>query len=246
MVTIDINCDMGEGMGQDEAIMPYITSANIACGYHAGDEHTIRQTIELAMAHQVAIGAHISFSDTANFGRREMQLPPAAITGLVTQQLVIISHIADAAGVQLRHVKPHGALYNLSAKEIEVANAIAKAVKAFDKNLVLFGLSGSFSIREAKATGLQTASEVFADRSYQDDGSLTPRSEPNALITDVNASMQQVLQMIREGTVTSVTGKQVPIIADTICIHGDGPHAAAFAKTIYQTLQQQSIALKAF
>lgn len=246
MVTIDINCDMGEGMGQDEAIMPYITSANIACGYHAGDEHTIRQTIELAVAHNVTIGAHVSFFDPAHFGRREMQLPPAAITGLVTQQLVIISHIADAAGVQLRHVKPHGALYNLSAKEIEVANAIAKAVKAFDKNLVLFGLSGSFSIREAKATGLQTASEVFADRSYQDDGSLTPRSEPNALITDVNASMQQVLQMIREGTVTSVTGKQVPIIADTICIHGDGPHAAAFAKTIYQTLQQQSIALKAF
>jgi UPF0271 protein len=243
--SIDLNCDMGEGMDNDELIMPYITSANIACGYHAGDEKTIWQTIELAIKHSVAIGAHVSFFDKENFGRSEINLPPDEVYELVEQQLIIIKEIADSFDIKIRHVKPHGALYNMSAKNAVLAKAIANAVKDFDHNLILFGLSGSHSISEAKAICLKTANEVFADRTYQDDGSLTPRSQANALIEDIDKAIQQVLQMIKKGTVTSISGKTIPIIAETICFHGDGKHAAVFAKTIYENLKQNTIDIKA-
>lgn len=243
--SIDLNCDMGEAEGLDEQIMPFISSANIACGYHAGDENTIWRTIELAQKYQVAIGAHPSFFDRKNFGRHEMILPPHEIYDLVTQQLIILDEIADSFDVKLHHVKPHGALYNMSAKNESIAGVIAKAVRDFDEHLILFGLSGSFSIQEARKTGLKTVQEVFADRSYQDDGSLTPRSGANALIEDVNKAVNQVLQMIKQGTVTTASGKTIPIVAETICIHGDGIHAPEFAKAIHENLKQNNIELRA-
>jgi 5-oxoprolinase (ATP-hydrolysing) subunit A len=234
----NINCDMGEGIGNDELIMPYIGSANIACGYHAGDAATIKRTMELCIAHNVAIGAHLSFFDRKNFGRTEMNLSPGELYDLITQQLYIFKELADLLNQKVNHIKSHGALYNMSAKNASIANVIAKAVCDFDKDLVLFGLSGSHSIAEAKAIGLKTANEVFADRTYQDDGSLTPRSQSNALIEDAGKAVQQVLQMINEGTVTTVSGKTIPVVADTICIHGDGKYAVEFAKAIHAAIKK--------
>ncbi|HEY6062421.1 MAG TPA: 5-oxoprolinase subunit PxpA [Chitinophagaceae bacterium] len=231
-----INCDMGEAIGNDEAIMPFITSANIACGYHAGDSVMMWQTVELAIKHNVAIGAHPSFPDKKNFGRNEMKLENEEVYDLVTQQLIILNEIVTGLDTKLHHVKPHGALYNMSAGDAALANTIAKAVKDFDASLILFGLSGSHSISEAKAINLQTASEVFADRSYQDDGSLTPRSQSNALIDETDKAVQQVLQMINDGTVTTRSGKIIPIVAETICIHGDGKHAVEFARAIHDSI----------
>jgi UPF0271 protein len=223
---------MGEGIGNDELIMPFIHTANIACGYHAGDEKTMWQTIELAIKHNVKIGAHPSFYDKENFGRTEIKISVEEIYELVTQQLILLNEIAMEFNTKLHHVKPHGALYNMSAKDASIAKSIAKAIKDFDSTLIVYGFSGSLSIAEAKAMGLQTANEVFADRTYQDDGSLTPRSQPNALLNDADKLVQQVLQIINTGTVTTVNGKTIPIIADTICIHGDGKHAVEFAKRI--------------
>jgi 5-oxoprolinase (ATP-hydrolysing) subunit A len=235
----DINCDMGESIGNDELLMPFISSANIACGYHAGDAATIKYTIELCIKYNVSIGAHPSFYDRNNFGRTEMNLPADDLYDLITRQLILFKEAADSLDQKINHVKPHGALYNMSAKDALIANVIAKAVKDFDSNLVLFGLSGSHSISEAKVAGLKTANEVFADRTYQDDGSLTPRSQPTALIEDADKAVQQVLQMIKEGTVTTVSGKTIPIIAETICIHGDGKHAVKFAKAIHEAIYKK-------
>ena len=232
----DINCDMGEGIGNDELIIPFINSANIACGYHAGDAVTMQQTVELCVKYNVAIGAHPSFFDRTNFGRIEINIDSAEVYDLISQQLFVLNEIVTGFDIKLHHVKPHGALYNMSAGDAELANTIAKAVKDFDASLILFGLSGSQSIIEAKAIQLNTASEVFADRSYQDDGSLTPRSQPNALIEDTDKAIQQVLQMIKEGTVTSVSGKTIPILTETICIHGDGKYAFDFAKAIHKAI----------
>ena len=229
----DINCDLGEGIGNDELIIPFITSANIACGYHAGDIDTMHQTIAICLKHNVSIGAHPSFLDRENFGRTEINLPVDDLYELLTQQLIIFSEVADIFDKTINHVKPHGALYNMSAKNAFIANIIAKAVNDFDSNLILYGLSGSHSISEANRMGLKTASEVFADRTYQDDGSLTPRSKHDALIIDADKMIQQVSQMINDGTVTTVSGKSIPIKAETICIHGDGKHAIEFAKAIH-------------
>jgi len=244
MLTIDINCDMGEGMGNEGAIMPFISSANIACGYHAGNEETIKETIEIAVKNNVAIGAHPSFFDRENFGRTEMHLSFDEVYDLVFLQLRTIDKLIKEKNKSLHHVKPHGALYNMSAKDPKVAKAIAQAVIDFNDELFLFGLSGSVSIEQAKIVNLKTANEAFADRTYQDDGSLTPRSKANALIDDVNKSVQQTLQMIKEKTVTSVNGKIIPIIADTICIHGDGKHAVEFAKEVHEFLRKENVEIK--
>jgi len=244
MLTIDINCDMGEGIGNDEAIMPFISSANIACGYHAGDEGTMKQTIALALRNDVSIGAHPSFFDKKNFGRLEMNLRVDEIYDLVILQLRTIDKIIKEHNTTLHHVKPHGALYNMSAKDPRIARAIAQAVKDFDHDLVLFVLSGSHSKEVADDLGLKTASEVFADRTYQDDGSLTPRSQPKALIDDPGQAVKQALQMVIERTVTTVTGKTISIVADTICIHGDGQHATQFAKAINEELKMQRVQIK--
>ena len=240
MVKIDINCDMGEGMNNDALIMPYISSANIACGKHAGNRETMRETLLLAKKHGVKVGAHPSFDDKENFGRTEMKISFADLYELVLQQVEELDLMCSFLGLKMHHVKPHGALYNMAAKNKRMATVIAMVVKTVRPDLILYGLSGSYIISEAQALGLKTASEVFADRTYQDDGSLTPRTESNALIESEEQSIQQVLKMVEHGTVTSVSGKEIKLHADTICIHGDGEHAVAFAKNIYETLKMNT------
>ena len=245
MKTCDLNCDMGEGIGNDRAIIPFITSANIACGYHAGDETTMRDTVRLAKEAGVAIGAHPSFLDRKNFGRNEIKnVEPQQVYQLIMAQMKILQKIVESCDAEMKHVKPHGALYNMAAKDSALATAVAYAVYDFNKSLVLFGLSGSYLISEAKAIGLKTASEVFADRTYQDDGSLTPRSRSNALIEDEEQSVKQVLQMLQKGSVTTTSGKEISIVAETICLHGDGNNAVSFSKRIYEELKRQNIDIK--
>lgn len=236
---IDINCDMGEGIGNEAQLMPFITSANIACGYHAGDAEIMRQVIQLCLQNNVHIGAHPSFPDRENFGRTAMQLSGTEIYRVITNQLNAIHKEAKASGAKLHHVKPHGALYNMAAKDASIAKAIALAVKDFDAALIYYGLSGSLMVEEAIKIGLQTADEVFADRTYQNDGSLTPRTQPGALLNDKEAVIKQVLQFVQQNKVTTVSGEDVFIKAGTICIHGDGQHAVEFAKAIYQTLHEE-------
>jgi UPF0271 protein len=236
---IDINCDMGEGIGNEAALMPYINSANIACGYHAGDAETMKRVIDLCLQYHVNIGAHPSFPDKTNFGRTEMQLSLFEIHTIVTEQLQIINEIAKKIGGRLHHVKPHGALYNMAAKQTGIAHTIAKAVKDFDASLIYYGLSGSQMITMAKEEGLQTADEVFADRTYQPDGSLTSRAEPNALLSDKDAVINQVLKFVKESKVKAVTGEEIFIKADTVCIHGDGEQAVEFAKAIHKKLHEE-------
>ncbi len=243
--TIDINCDMGEGIGNDALIMPFISSANIACGYHAGDEKTMKQTVKLCIKHNIAIGAHPSYFDKENFGRTDLLLSPQEVYDLVIKQFQLLEKIAEVSGTSLTHIKPHGALYNMAARDRILAPVVALAIKDCNEKLILYGLSGSHLIKEGKNIGLKTASEVFADRSYQDNGSLTPRNNPDALIEDVNIAVAQVLQMVNEGTVTSLSGKKVPIVADTVCIHGDGAHAVEFAKAIHKALKENNIEIKA-
>ena len=236
---------MGEGIENDEALMPFITSANIACGYHAGDETTMRSTVMMAKKAHVAIGAHPSFLDRENFGRTEIKdITPQQVYDLVIAQLTSIHKIVIECSAHLHHVKPHGALYNMAAKDPALSMAIAHAIYDFDKTHVLFGLSGSYLISEAKAMGIKTASEVFADRTYEDDGNLTPRTKLNALIEDEEQAIGQVIQMIKKGTVTTTSGKEVPILAETICLHGDGKNAVAFASAINKRLIAENITIK--
>jgi len=241
---IDINCDLGEGMESDALLMPFISSANIACGYHAGDADTMRKTVVLCMENNVAIGAHPSFYDRTNFGRTDMTntaYQPKEIPALITEQLELLQNICKESGTRMHHVKPHGALYNRAAWDETVAGFIAGAVSAFDKRLVFYGLSGSKMETAAAAHGLVFASEVFADRSYQDDGSLTPRTMPYAVIEEDEKVLSQVLEMVQQQQVATLSGKIISIKADTICIHGDGLHAAQFAATIYQYLKNSNI-----
>lgn len=241
---IDLNCDLGEGFSTDADLMPLISSANIACGFHAGDADTIRRTIGLALQHGVAIGAHPGFADKANFGRTTMALTPEQVYQLVQTQLALFSTIAQEEGALVRHVKPHGALYNAAAQSLEWANAIAEAVRDFDSNLILFGLSGSVSIQAAHALGLQTANEVFADRSYQADGSLTPRHLSHALIQDTDQCIAQVLGLLEKGFVVTHEGQRIRLQADTICLHGDGTHAISFAQAIRHALSEKKIVIQ--
>jgi UPF0271 protein len=244
MHRIDLNCDLGEGAGHDAELMPFITSANIACGGHAGDAGTMRAAVELALKHGVAIGAHPGLDDREGFGRRERPLTPGQAHELVVTQVRALQEIAQSAGVRLAHVKPHGALYNMAARDAALARAVAEAVREIEPRLVLFGLAGSRLPAAGRACGLRVASEVFADRTYQPDGSLTPRTRPDALITDEAAALAQVLRMVREERVRAATGGDVPIRADTVCIHGDGPHAVAFARRLNAELRQAGIELK--
>src|SRR5882672_3984710 len=239
---IDLNCDMGEGMETDAAIFPYISSANISCGYHAGGADTMRRTVELALRHHVAIGAHPSYPDRANFGRVDMLgkgVSLEEIVGLVVDQLIILQAICDEFGASLHHVKPHGALYNRAARDASVSALICRAIREFDPSLQLYGLSGSEMRTAAERHGLVFVNEVFADRTYQADGSLTPRTEPGALIEDAAQSMAQVLKMVEEGRVVAVGGEEISIQADTICLHGDGSHAVEFARVIYEGLSKK-------
>jgi UPF0271 protein len=236
---------MGEGMGNDDQIMPFISSANIACGYHAGDEDTIKITSELAIRNNVAIGAHPSFPDREHFGRKEMNSSPDEIYDMVSAQLSSFTKIIKALGGAVHHVKPHGALYNMSAKDPEIAKAIARAVFDFDSSAILFGLTGSQSMKQAASMKLKTANEVFADRTFQDDGTLTPRSHPNAVLEITEQMIIQVLQMITGKNVTTVNGKNISVRVDTICLHGDGKNAFEFARSIYEHLKERNIDIKA-
>ena len=249
MFTIDLNCDMGESfgvwtLGNDAALMNYVSSVNIACGFHAGDASTIKKTVETALEKGIAVGAHPSFPDLQGFGRREMKMSASEIFDIVLYQIAAVKGICEASGGKLHHVKPHGALYNQAAKNADLAEAIAKAVSAIDGSLILYGLSGSFLISEAEKIGLQTASEVFADRTYQSDGTLTPRSEQKALISDAEQAVSQVWQMISEQNVTAINGEKIALKAETVCIHGDGATALEFARTINARLKENGVNIK--
>lgn len=246
---IDINCDMGESfgaytIGHDHEIMPYITSANIACGFHAGDPDVMKRTVHLAMKHSVKMGAHPGFQDLAGFGRRNMALSPEEVYSLVVYQIGALQAFVNIEGTALHHVKPHGALYNMAASNEEMASAIAAAVKDVDASLILYGLAGSKLIEAGQKAGLKTASEVFADRTYTREGMLTPRRLPNALIENSEEAVAQVVRMAKEQKVRSVDGTDVDIQADTVCIHGDGSHALSFARLIQTKLQEEGIEVR--
>lgn len=249
MFSIDLNCDMGESfgawtMGSDAALMDFVSSVSIACGFHAGDASVIRKTVETAIEKSVKVGAHPSFPDLQGFGRREMKMSAGEIFDVVLYQVAALKGICEAFGATLNHVKPHGALYNTAAKNAEISAAIAEAVKKIDDNLIFYGLSGSYLISEAEKIGLRTASEVFADRTYTADGTLTPRTEPNALISDSKQAIAQVLEMIFNQKVTATNGEKVALKAESICLHGDGKHALEFAKLIHAELTKCGINIK--
>ena len=243
---IDLNCDLGEAFGNysfggDKDIIPLITSANIACGFHAGDENVMNETIQLAKENNVGIGAHPGLPDLQGFGRRKMDIKPKEIYNLVVYQLGALNGFCKIHGARINHVKPHGALYNMGAKNKEIAQAIAQAVYDFDKSVVLVGLSNTLLISEAEALGLRTASEVFADRRYEDDGQLVSRQESDATITNTDEALQQVLKMVTENKVVSKNGKEIVLKADTICVHGDGAHALDFVTQIRKKLTKEGI-----
>jgi 5-oxoprolinase (ATP-hydrolysing) subunit A len=249
MDSVDLNCDMGESfgafnIGQDEALMDYVSSVNIACGFHAGDPSVMKKTVALAARKNISIGAHPGYADLQGFGRRDIKLSVAEIYDIVVYQIGALAAFAKTNSTKLNHVKPHGALYNAAAKDRAVAGAIAKAVNDVDRDLIFVGLSGSIMIEEARALGLRTASEVFADRTYQEDGTLTPRSSKYSMIESPSLAAQQVLQMVQRKTVTTVSGKEIPVAAETICIHGDAEHALEFAKAVVNLLRQNNVSIK--
>lgn len=249
-LTVDLNCDMGESfgayqLGNDEAILDYISSANIACGFHAGDPGVMRKTVQLALKKGVAIGAHPGLPDLQGFGRRNMAISAREVYELVLYQVGALWAFTQAAGCRLHHVKPHGALYNMAAQSKPLAEAVAEAVFVLDPRLLLYGLAGSELVKAAARKGLPFAQEVFADRSYQPDGTLTPREQAGALISDPDKAAKQVISMIKEGKVSPLKGSEFLIKADTVCIHGDGPHALLFARNIKEQLRQEGIQIQA-
>lgn len=235
---------MGEGLSNDALLMPLISSANIACGYHAGDEETMKRTVTLALENNVAIGAHPGFKDKINFGRTEMHISLPRLFDLISEQLFLLQKIALASGTFIHHVKPHGAMYNMAARDASMSHTIASAVKDSLPESVLYGLSGSHLISEATAIQLNTASEVFADRTYLVDGGLTPRNLPGALIENTEECLEQVLQMVEQNTVKTINNQIIAIKAETICIHGDGEYATAFAAAIRNKLIENNITIQ--
>jgi UPF0271 protein len=250
MTTIDLNSDLGESfgpwkMGQDDALMPSITSANIACGLHAGDPSVMRQTIALAKHHGVAVGAHPGFPDLQGFGRREMHLSTREVEDLVLYQLAAIGGVAAAEGVRLQHVKAHGALYNMAARDAALARAIARAVAAFDRQLIMFGLPNSPLLEEGRRAGLRVAAEIFADRTYEPDGSLTSRRIAGSVIHDADRVVHRAVDMVVTRRVTATNGATIALEADTLCLHGDTPGAAALAQQIRRALETAGVQVKA-
>jgi len=244
LARIDFNCDLGEG-GDDAAVLPYLSSANIACGFHAGDPSSMRATLEICLGHGVAIGAHPSLFDREGFGRRELDVTPSQAHALVLYQVGAMQALARAAGAALHHVKPHGALYNLSARSADIADAIARAVRDADPGLILVGLAASESTSAGERLGLRVAHEVFAERRYEADGRLTPRAMAGAVIEDLDDSLAQVRQLLRDGSVTTRTGERLPLRADTLCLHGDRADAADFARALHQALRAEGVAIRA-
>ncbi|KQN68762.1 lactam utilization protein LamB [Serratia sp. Leaf51] len=238
---VDLNADLGEGCANDEALLQRVSSANIACGFHAGDALTMQQSVRLAMKYGVAIGAHPSFPDRENFGRSAMQLPPDTVYAQVVYQLGALAAITRAEGGKMIHVKPHGMLYNQAATDAVLADAIARAVFDVDPTLRLVGLAGSELIRAGERMGLQTRQEVFADRRYQSNGALVPRSQPDAMIDSDQQALEQTLTMVQQQKVLSREGVWVPVKADTVCLHGDGEHALTFAMRLREAFDEQGI-----
>jgi 5-oxoprolinase (ATP-hydrolysing) subunit A len=250
VLRIDLNADVGESfgaysLGADAALMRSITSASIAAGFHAGDPSVLRRTITLAKSHGVAIGAHPGFPDLVGFGRRELQVAPGEAEDFVLYQIAAVAGVAAAEGVKLQHVKPHGALFNMAMRDAALAAAIAKAVAAFDRSLILFGLPGSELLSAARAAGLRVAAEVFADRAYEPDGSLAPRGRPGSVIHDAGAVASRAVRMVTEGVVDAVDGTIVPLEADTICVHGDTPGAEQLAAGLRARLAAAGVTVAA-
>ena len=241
---IDFNCDLGEGC-DDAAVLPFVSSANIACGLHAGDEDTMRRAVALCQQHGVAIGAHPSFDDREGFGRRELAWTPADVYSLVLDQILVLTDIAAAHGAQLAHVKPHGALYNMAARDAALADTIARAVRDADPALVLVGLSGSALPAAGAALGLRVLHEVFAERRYEADGTLTPRSHQDAVIHALDDALAQVRGIVRDGNVTARTGERIALRADTLCLHGDRADAAKFARAVRDALRVEEVEIAA-
>jgi UPF0271 protein len=250
MKRIDLNCDAGESygawtMGDDRALIPLVSSANIAGGFHAGDPSTIRAVVALAALHGVAVGAHFSLPDLQGFGRREMKITAQECYDLVLYQAGAVEAFARAAGTRLHHVKAHGALYDMAAKDAVLADAIVRAVRDLGGGVMLYALSGSTMIEAAARLGVRAVAEVFADRSYWPDGRLTPRSEPGALITDESAAVAQALMMIEQGKVRALSGAEVAVEAGTLCLHGDQPNAVRFARALRDTFAAKGIEVRA-
>jgi UPF0271 protein len=246
MITIDLNADMGESfgaysIGSDEAVMTSISSANVACGYHGGDPSVMRRTVRLARERGVAVGAHPGFPDLVGFGRREMRVAPQDVEDLVLYQIGALAGIAHGEGIRLSHVKPHGALYNMAVKDRSLADAIARAVAAFDRTLVLFGLPNSDLARAGQAAGLRVALEGFADRAYEPDGSLTPRSRTGAIIHDLETVVQRAVRMAIDGVVIATDGSELAMRVDTICTHGDTPGAQALTRALRTGLEHAGV-----
>ncbi|ABV13572.1 TPA: 5-oxoprolinase subunit PxpA [Citrobacter koseri] len=244
-MNIDLNADLGEGCASDAALLQLVSSANIACGFHAGDAQTMLASVREALKNGVAIGAHPSFPDRENFGRTAMTLLPETVYAQTLYQIGALAAIARAEGGVMRHVKPHGMLYNQAAKDPQLADAIARAVHACDPSLILVGLAGSELIRAGEHYGLTTRQEVFADRGYQADGSLVPRTQPGALVEDEEHALAQTLGMVESGRVKSITGEWANVVAQTVCIHGDGEHALAFARRLRAAFEERSIRIMA-
>ena len=243
---IDLNCDLGESfgaykLGLDDQVLPYISSANVACGFHASDPVVMDKTVALAKDAGVAVGAHPGYPDLQGFGRRNMTIPPREVKAMVMYQIGALQAFCTARGLKLQHVKPHGALYNMAGKDEALAMAVCEAIQAVDDSLILLGLSGSKMLEAAAKIGLRSAREVFADRASEEDGSLVARTKPGAMITDEDEAVARVIRMIREGRVTAVTGKDIPIRADSVCVHGDSPKALAFVQKIRAALTAEQI-----
>lgn len=246
MRTIDINCDLGESfgpwkMGLDEAIIPLVSSVNIACGFHAGDPVVMQKTVALAKQYHTAAGAHPGFPDLAGFGRRTMQLSPAEVKAAVQYQTGALEAFCRAAGIPLVHVKPHGALYNMAAKDPALAKAIAEGIREINPRLIVLGLAGSVLIAEAREAGLSAAEEVFADRAYEEDGTLVARTKPGAMITGEDEAIGRVIGMVKTGMVRAITGKEVPVTADSVCVHGDGEKALLFVQKLNEAFRNEGI-----
>jgi UPF0271 protein len=246
MYRVDLNSDLGESfgrytLGMDDRIIPLITSANVACGYHASDPVVMDKTIKMAKEAGIRVGAHPGFPDLMGFGRRNMNVTPAEAKAYTLYQLGALDAFCKAHGVTMQHVKPHGAFYNMAAKDYELSRAICEAIASYDKNLIVMALCGGELLCAAKDLGLRAASEVFADRGYEEDGTLVDRRKEGAMITDEDEAIARVIRMIKEGKVTAVTGKDIEIQADSVCVHGDGAKALAFVEKIRQALTQEGI-----
>lgn len=249
MRAVDLNCDLGESFGaykcgMDEEVIPFISSANVACGFHASDPLVMDKTVALAAKYGVGVGAHPGYPDLVGFGRRNMNVSPAEAKAMVQYQIGALSAFCKAKGVKLQHVKPHGAMYNMAGKDEKLAFVICSAIQEVDENLILLGLAGSQMLKAAEKIGLKYASEVFADRAYEEDGSLVARTKPGAMITDEDLAIERVVRMVTEGKVTSITGKDVEIAADSVCVHGDSPKALAFVEKIRKALTEQGIEIR--